>query len=576
MKFIKLYVLKHWKILFLPIIAMFITLGIDASFPYLQKVFVDDIILAKSSNLLIPFFSLFLGLVLMRCIFGYTKEYLFDKFALIVSKSIRKDLFTKIQTFEFGFFDSNNTGELMSRMGEDVDIVWETLGFGLRLVIEMIIVFTMASVIMLSMNATLAIICLAILVPVAIIGWFFEKKFWDVYLKISDQTAEINSVTQQNISGIRLVKSFAREKHEIMKFLNTNQDLYDLNLAQAKLVSQFVPVVECLTQLSHIAIVVVGGYFAITGSVSIGVLVAFSSYILDLSWCVRSISSFITMLSQNKASMDRLFKILDRETQITSPTEGYNPSIVKGDICFRDVCFSYKDEEVLSHINLFIPAGSSVAIMGATGCGKSTLLSLIGRYYEVTSGEILVDGINIKDWDLTTLRNHLSIVFQDTFLFSDTIKNNIDFGETHSSVAITEAAELSCAYNFINELELGFDTVIGERGVGLSGGQRQRLAIARALLQKSPILILDDATSALDMETEYTVLQNLAKTNSKSTRFIIAHRISGVKDANIILYMQDGKIIEQGNHESLLAKKGSYYDIYCDQFQDFTDYKEVN
>lgn len=576
MKFIKLYVLKHWKILLLPIIAMFITLGIDASFPYLQKVFVDDIILAKGNNLLIPFFGLFLGLVLMRCLFGYTKEYLFDKFALIVSKSIRKDLFTKIQTFEFGFFDENNTGELMSRIGEDVDIVWETLGFGLRLVIEMIIVFIMASSIMFSMHASLATICLTILIPVAIIGWFFEKKFWNIYLKISDQTAEINSVTQQNISGIRLVKSFAREKHEIMKFLSTNQELYDLNLSQAKLVSQFVPVVECLTQLSHIALVVVGGYFAIKGSVSIGVLVAFSSYILDLSWCVRSISSFITMLSQNKACMDRLFKLLDRNPQILSPSEGYNPSIIKGDICFKDVCFTYKDEEVLSHINLFIPAGSSVAIMGATGCGKSTLISLIGRYYEVTSGEILVDGVNIKDWNLTTLRNHVAIVFQDTFLFSDTIKNNIDFGETHDLTEITQAAKLSCSYHFINELEVGFNTVIGERGVGLSGGQKQRLAIARALLQKSPILILDDATSALDMETEYTVLQNLSKTNSKSTRFIIAHRISGVKDANMILYMKEGKIVEQGNHHSLLAKKGYYYDIYCDQFQDFTNYKEVN
>lgn len=576
MKLVRLYILKHWGTLLLPIIAMFITLGIDASFPYLQKVFVDDIILGDGSKFLVQFFGLFLALVLMRCTFGYIKEYLFDKFSLNVSKELRRDVFGKIQTFEFSFFDKNNTGELMSRIGEDVDIVWETISYGLRLLIEMIIVFIMASSIMLSLNAPLAIICLLILIPVAIMGWFFEKKFWDVYLKISDQTAEINSVTQQNISGIRLVKAFSREKHEIMKFLNTNQELYNLNLSQSKLVSQFVPVVECLTQLSNVAIIVVGGYFAIKGHVSIGILVAFSSYILDLSWCVRNISSFITMLSQNKASMDRIFKIIDRSPKIKSPSDGYDPTIVKGDICFRDVCFAYKDEEVLSHINLFIPAGSSVAIMGATGCGKSTLLALIGRYYEVTSGEILVDGVNIKDWNLQTLRSHLSIVFQDTFLFSDTIKNNVDFGEEHTYEEVVEATKLSCAHDFIEDLELGFDTVIGERGVGLSGGQKQRLTIARALLQKSPILILDDATSALDMETEYTVLQNLAHTNGKSTRFIIAHRISGVKDANIILYMKDGKIVEQGNHQSLLDKKGHYYDIYCDQFQEFINIKEVN
>ncbi|MEG0152246.1 MAG: ABC transporter ATP-binding protein [Cellulosilyticaceae bacterium] len=576
MKLVKLYILKHWGILLLPIVAMFITLGIDASFPYLQKVFVDDIILGDGGKLLTPFFGLFLTLVLTRCTFGYIKEYLFDKFSLTVSKEIRKDIFSKIQTFEFSFFDKNNTGELMSRIGEDVDIVWETISYGLRLLIEMIIVFIMASSIMFSLSKPLAIICLLILVPVAIMGWFFEKKFWDVYLKISDQTAEINSVTQQNISGIRLVKAFAREKHEIMKFLNTNQELYDLNLSQAKLVSQFVPIVECLTQLSNVAIIVVGGCFAIKGYVSIGILVAFSSYILDLSWCVRNISSFITMLSQNKASMDRIFKLLDRQPEITSPSDGYNPTVVKGDICFKDVCFSYNEEEVLSHINLFIPAGSSVAIMGATGCGKSTLLALIGRYYEVTSGKILIDGVNIKEWNLSTLRNHLSIVFQDTFLFSDTIQNNVDFGEEYTREEVIEATKFSCAYDFIEDLDLGLDTVIGERGVGLSGGQKQRLTIARALLQKSSILILDDATSALDMETEYTVLQNLTHTNGKATRFIIAHRISGVKDANIILYMKDGKIIEQGNHYSLLVKKGHYYDIYCDQFQEFATIKEVN
>ena len=223
---------------------------------------------------------------------------------------------------------------------------------------------------------------------------------------------------------------------------------------------------------------------------------------------------------------------------------------------------------MLKKINLKIPAGSTVAIMGETGCGKSSILSLIGRHYDVSSGEVLIDGVNVKKWDLDKLRENMAVVFQDTFLFSDSIKDNIDFGGNKSEDEIIEAAKDSCAYDFIKEMPEGFETEVGERGLGLSGGQKQRLAIARALVRKTPILILDDATSALDMETEFNVLKNLSKKQDKATTFIIAHRISGVKDADIILFMKDGEIVEMGDHESLLKKKGYYYSVYCHQFQD--------
>ena len=361
-----------------------------------------------------------------------------------------------------------------------------------------------------------------------------------------------------------------------MKFLDTNEGLYELNLGQSKLTSKFVPIIELLCNLTNVALIVVGGLLCIKGHATLGLLIAFSDYILQLTWCVRNIGAFVTMLSQNKACMNRIFKILDHEPAIGSPKNAYSPETIKGDICFKNVSFAYNDKEVLTDINLFIPAGTSVAIMGATGCGKSTLLSLIGRYYDVTEGEILVDGVNVKEWDLHTLRLHLSVVFQDTFLFSDSIKNNIDFGELFSLDDVKEAANLSSALDFIEEMEEGFDTQIGERGVGLSGGQKQRLTIARALLQKPSIMILDDATSALDMETEYQVLNNLSKAHHKCTRFIIAHRISGVKDANLILYMENGKIVERGNHQSLLEQQGHYYTIYCDQFKEFLNLEEAN
>lgn len=562
------YISKRMIFLIVPILAMIIVLGIDSFFPYLQKIFVDDILLGSDKSKLGLFFGVFLGLSLLRGILGYIKEFLFDKFSLNVSKEIRMDLFEKIQSFEFSFFDSTNTGELMSRIGEDVDIVWETISYGLRLLIEGIILFIISVTIMMSMSPSLTIICLVILLPVGGLAILVNKKFHRNYSKISDKVADINLMAQQDIAGIRLVKAFAREKYETEKFLKVNKDYYDLNITQARILSSFLPVIDLLTNLTPVAMIIYGGYLVIKGNITMGTLLAFSSYILNLSFCVKNIGGLVNMMSQNRASMDKIFNILKRKPQITSMENSYNPDKVKGEIEFKNVSFRYNEEEVLKKINLKIPAGSTVAIMGETGCGKSSILSLIGRHYDVSSGEILIDGVNVKKWNLDRLRENMAVVFQDTFLFSDSIKDNIDFGGNKNEDEIIEAAKDSCAYDFIKEMPEGFETEVGERGLGLSGGQKQRLAIARALVRKTPILILDDATSALDMETEFNVLKNLSKKQDKATTFIIAHRISGVKDADIILFMKDGEIVEMGDHESLLKKKGYYYSVYCHQFQD--------
>lgn len=564
----KSYISKHLLFLIFPILVMVIVLGIDSIFPYFQKVFVDDILLGDGQSKIILFFSIFIGLTLFRGFLGYIKEYIFDKFALTIAKDIRRDLFKKIQTFEFSFFDNTNTGELMSRIGEDVDIVWETIAYGFRLFIESIILFIISVSVMVYLSPSLTIICLVILMPVVLLGILVERKFFHIYSRISDQTAKINSMAQQDIAGIRLVKAFAREKFEISKFLKVNKAYYDLNIEQAKILGNFLPTIELLTNLAPVAMIVYGGYLTIQGKLSIGTLLAFSSYILTISFCVRNFGWLMNMMSQNKASLNKIFKILSRKSNITSKENGYKKEKIKGDITFKNVSFKYGEEEVLKNIDLEIPGGSSVAIMGETGCGKSSILSLIGRYYDVSQGKVLVDGVDVKDWDLDILRSNMAVVFQDTFLFSDTIKNNIDFGGEKSQEEIVEASKDSCAIDFINEMPEGYDTEVGERGLGLSGGQKQRLSIARALIRKSPILILDDATSALDMETEFNVLKNLSKREDRATTFIIAHRISGVKDADMILFMKDGEIVEKGTHKQLLEKKGYYYNIYCHQFQD--------
>ena len=569
MNFFRNYILKECRLTILPIIAMIVCICIDSSYPYLQKIFVDDIILGNEQKYLFGFLTIFAVLAFTQGIFGYVKEYFFDKFALTICRQMRRDLYSKFQSFEFSFFDNNNTGELLSRIIEDVDVVWDTLAFGMRLFIEAFILFVVCITIMLKINVSLTVICVSVLIPVIFIAKVMDKKFWDIYSQISDQTAEINSIVQQDVSGIRLVKAFAREKYEISKFLKINEKFYDLNVEQAKILGTYGPLVEFLTNCAPILIIVYGCYLCINGELSLGSLIAFTSYIFNLSWCVRNLGSLVNLLSQNKASMEKINAILNRKSKIISKKDAYNPEFVRGDIEFKNVSFSYNDEEILHEINLTIPHGSKVAIMGATGSGKSTLLSLIGRYYDVTKGEILVDGVNVKDWNLETLRGNMSVVFQDTFLFSDSIRNNIDFGSDKSESELIEAVKDSESYSFIEDMPDKLETIIGERGVGLSGGQKQRLAISRAIIRKTPIVILDDSTSALDMETEFKVLQNLRKGKKKCTNFLIAHRISAVKDADIIIFMKDGKIIEKGNHTSLVNLKGNYYNVYAHQFQDF-------
>ncbi len=571
----KKYILKECRLIILPVIAMIASIGVDSAYPYLQKIsylqkiFIDEVITGNTEKYVVAILTSFVILAAVQGVFGYIKEYQFDKFAVTICRQLRRDLYSKFQSFEFAFFDNNNTGELLSRIIEDVDVVWDTLAFGMRLIIEAGILFVSCVSIMCTINVKLTMLCVIILLPVAFIAKKMDKKFWDVYSQISDMTAEINSTVQQDVSGIRLVKAFAREKYEISKFLKTNNKFYDLNIEQAKILGVYGPIIEFLTNCAPILIIVYGGYLCINNELTLGSLVAFTSYIFSLSWCVRNLGSFINMLSQNKASMGKITKILNRKLKIASKENAYNPKHVKGDIEFRNVSFSYNDEEILHNINLKIKSGSKVAIMGTTGAGKSTLLSLIGRYYDVSKGEILVDNVNVKDWNLDTLRANMSIVFQDTFLFSDTIRNNIDFGSGVEESSLINAVKDSEAYSFIKEMPDEFETIIGERGVGLSGGQKQRLAIARAIIRKSPIVILDDATSALDMETEYKVLSNLRNGKKKSTNFIIAHRISAVKDADLILFMKNGEIVEQGTHNSLIKLRRNYYNIYTHQFQDF-------
>lgn len=570
MKRILKYVSKYKGTVIIGTMCMLIVIGVDLFLPYLQQVFIDSGLMKGNQNVIVSVL-VWIGIITaIKAMLGYGKEFLYDVLSSWVHQDIKNDLFAHIQTLEFEYFDNMNTGELMSRIGEDAENIWQTIGYGMRLFIENIIYFVISTIILFVLNYKLALACFIVMIPIGFIGIKLEKKFGETYSKISDQTAEINTIAQEDIAGIRLVKAFSREKYEINKFLKMNKVYYDLNMEQAKIIGDYFPPIEFLTNIALVIMIVLGGFLVMDGEVSIGVLVAFNGYIWNLIWPMRMLGELTDLLSRTVSSANKIFAIMDKEPSIKTKENFKDVKNIKGNIKFEGVNFKYDDKLVLKNINLDIKAGSTVAIMGATGAGKSSLINLIGRYYDTCKGSIKIDGIDIKEYNLEFLRKNMAIVPQETFLFSETILNNIKFSNENASFEeIKEASKLACANEFIEGLELGYDTEIGERGIGLSGGQKQRIAIARALVRKAKILILDDSTSALDMETEHELLKNLSNRKHESTTFIIAHRISAVKNADLIIYLEDGQIKESGTHDELLKKKGKYYDIYNDQFRDF-------
>lgn len=570
MKRVMNYVFRYKLVLLVPSISMLLVIIACMFEPYFQKLFIDKVIANGERNLIPYLIGGILIINIIKALFGYIKEYLFDYLSVKVTKDLKEDLFNHIQKLPFKYFDTMNTGELMSRIGEDVENIWRTISFGLRLFFENALYFIFSTVILFYLNWKLALACLVIMLPIALIAMKLEKKMLDSFEQISDQGAIINTTAQENIAGVRLVKAFGREKHEILKFLKMNKQNYKLNMEQAKIIADFFPPIELLTNISLVIMVALGGVLVITKEISLGTLVAFSGYIWNLIWPMRMLGWLTNMIAQNNASANKIFKIMDIDPAIKDSDNPLSPVLLKGNIKFKNVSFKYREEEILKNVDLDIPAGSTVALMGTTGSGKTSIINLLGRYYDVSEGKVLIDGIDVRNIKLDILRNAISIVPQDVFLFSDTIEENIRFGNRNATdEELLQASTLACASEFISELSDGYATIIGERGLGLSGGQKQRISIARALVRKAPILILDDATSALDMETEFQLLKNLNTLNNSSTVFIIAHRISAVKNADIILFLDNGQVVEKGTHEELLKLKGKYYEVYKEQFKDF-------
>ena len=567
------YVAKHKLLVVTPAVLMLMALSMEMLNPILAGIIIDRIVIAGEFGIMYQVFGLMLAISLMRAAITYARTYLTEKLAENVGLDLRRELFNHIQRLPFKFFDSNNTGELMSRMTGDIDSIREVIAYGLIMFLENILYFIVAVVIMFSLNWQLAIVSVILMPFIAVAAVRFEREAEDAYGKVSDQAAQLNTTAEENITGMRLVRAFTREKFEIEKFNKENNKTFVTGLLLVNSWAKHYPPIEMLGNMSAVLLLMAGGYFVIEGAITIGTLVAFNWYIWMIVWPMRSLGWLTNMLAMCNASAEKVFRILDTGPEIKDPEKPYPIKQIEGRVKFEKVSFSYQDKPVLCNISLDAKPGKVTAIMGATGSGKSSLVNLIGRYYEATRGQILIDGVEIKKIPLDLLRGSMGVVMQDTFLFSDTIAENIAFGENGADMeSIQNAAKAAQAHEFIIATQNGYQTVIGERGIGLSGGQKQRIALARALLKKPKILILDDTTSSVDMETEALIQEALEKNIGDYTAFIIAHRISSVREADEIIILEDGKIIERGDHNTLLALKGKYHQIYMQQHKDFDEF----
>ena len=458
----------------------------------------------------------------------------------------------------------------MARVKDDVDKIWNAMGYVGMLTIEVAIHVSMVLYCMFHLNWKLALIPLVTMISCGAIAIIMERKLDKIYEDISEENAVLTTVAEENLAGVRTVKAFAREKFEIEKFLSHNKRYYDLNISQLKVLVKYYPYFQFVGKALPVAMTILGGISVMHGNMTLGALVAFVEYSRNCTWPMEMLGWLTNDLSSAVASYKKIKKIYGETAMIKDEEQPVVLEQVKGDISFEHVSFSIEGKNILSDINFTVPAGKTIGIMGATGSGKSSIVNLLQRFYDVSDGAVKVDGTDVRKLSLKQLRSSISVVLQDVFLFSDTIEENIKMGKRKVMPfdEIRRAADCAQAKDFIEKMDEQYATVIGERGVGLSGGQKQRISIARAIAKKAPILILDDSTSALDMETEHEIQKTLNELKD-TTKMIIAHRISAVCHADEIIYLKDGRIAERGTHQELLAKRGLYYETYMAQYGTF-------
>ncbi|MCP7886127.1 ABC transporter ATP-binding protein [Listeria monocytogenes] len=568
MKWIWQYVRKYRLLMIGVFILIFIASGISIIYPLLGGKVIDDVVYQNKTNLLIPLLLIMIISTIIRTICRYTYQIMCERIGQNSLFRIREDLYKKLQSLDFDFFNNTRVGDIMARMTGDTDAIRHFVSWVSYNILENVFLFSFAIIIMATIDWKLTLALVIVTPLIAVLTMKMSSKAQPVFYEIRESFSRLNSMVEENISGNRVVKAFAREDFEMKKFHEHNEDFKKRNLDSADVSRTYLPVLDSLAGMLVVITLIFGGYLVIKGQMTLGDLVAFNGFLWMLNGPMRMSGWLINDVQRFIASSFKIQDMMVTDAKIPIHAEKPAPSL-QGHVEFKNVSFHFEDDpntDVLKNISLKASPGQTIAILGETGAGKSTPVNLICRFYDPTSGEILIDGVDARKWHVRELRNHIATVMQDIFLFSDTIEGNIAFGAPDATMEdVRRMARIADADHFIETMPESYDTIVGERGVGLSGGQKQRISLARALLKNPSILILDDTTSAVDMETEVKIQGELKKITENTTTFIIAHRISSVKEADEILILNHGEIIERGTHTSLLAEKGYYFDIYNKQ-----------
>ncbi|MCP8616044.1 ABC transporter ATP-binding protein [Salirhabdus salicampi] len=559
------------RFLFLSLVFLLFVTAITVIYPMILQVTIDEVILGEKYDY-IPYIAF--GFIVIMVIKGFATffhQYLGDYFGIRSVYEVRDGLYKKLQRLPFRYYDNAKTGDIMSRLTADVEGFRFFLSFGFSEVIRITLLIFLSLSVMFYYSVPLTLVTMAAMPFLAVVVFKFDKQVHPAFRGIRKSFGKLNTRVQENISGINTVKSLSREGFEINRFTDRNENYRQNFLKTADVWAKYFPLMEFIGNVCVVALLSFGGYLVIQGDVRLGELVAFFSLVWYIMWPLMNLGFVINMFSQAKASGERLLEILEAEEDIQEKENAIVKERLEGHVTFEDVTLTYvkDDDEALKNISFDAPRGTVVGLIGATGSGKTSITQLITRFYEPEKGKVLVDGVEVEDYSLLTLRKNIGFVLQESFLFSTSIKENIRYGNPDASMEdVIDAAKRAQAHDFIMEMPDGYDTMLGERGMGLSGGQKQRIAIARAICINPSILILDDATSAVDMETEFKIQKALKEVMKDRTTFIIAHRISSLKHADEILVLEDGEIVERGKHEHLLTNNGPYQRIYDIQYQD--------
>ena len=561
----------YWKQVFASMFFLGGITAINLVVPGIIRLVIDRGLVLGDAAYLIRMSLLLLGIGLVRAVLPFGLRYTSEWVAAHLGYDLRNRLFNHIQYLPFAYHDHAQAGQLISRTIEDVRAIERFLGIGFVELVRVVLLLVGVTTVIVTENATLAAIALLPMIPLVLLTTNFGQRIGKLFLNVDQTLGEISTRLQENVSGAQVVRAFAREGYEKQRFEQANQEHYQARIKVLSEFSRVMPTTHLLVNVGIILILFFGGRLVLQGELTIGELVAFNSYVLMLAGPAQQLTWMVNAAGEARAAAERTFEILDKVPAIRSEEGALKLGQISGQVSFEAVNFHYNQggAAALQDITLEVPPNQVVALIGQTGSGKTSLVNLIPRFYDATSGTVRVDDVDVRQVDLVSLRKQIGIVLQTSLLFSASVRDNIAFGRPEASLEeVIEAAKAAQAHEFILELSNGYDTVVGERGITLSGGQRQRVAIARALLMDPRILILDDSTSSVDMQTERLIQKALDRLMEGRTTFVIAHRLSTVRRADLILVMDGGKIVEKGRHQELLQLNGLYREIYDLQLRD--------